>query len=282
MTLFHETGWAKINLALHVRARRADGYHEIETLFAFVDGGDAIAAAVSDADELTIDGPFGDGLSAGADNLVLRVLALLRDRYGAARVPPLAVRLTKTLPVAAGIGGGSADAAAMVRLVRAHFLPDVGEAALARLVGTLGADIAACVASATCLGVGTGAELSPVPELALGGTPVLLVNPRAPVATGPVFAAWDGTDRGPLFTGADLRAQLFAARNDLQRPAIAQCPAIADILTELGGLGPWLARMSGSGATCFALFDAPAERDTAATELAVRHPGWWQMAGALR
>ena len=282
MTLFHETGWAKINLALHVRARRADGYHEIETLFAFVDGGDAIAAAVSDADELTIDGPFGDGLSAGADNLVLRVLALLRDRYGAARVPPLAVRLTKTLPVAAGIGGGSADAAAMARLVRAHFLPDVGEAALARLVGTLGADIAACVASATCLGVGTGAQLSPMPELALGGTPVLLVNPRAPVATGPVFAAWDGTDRGPLFTGADLRAQLFAARNDLQRPAIAQCPAISDILTELGGLGPWLARMSGSGATCFALFDAPAERDAAAAELAVRHPGWWQMAGALR
>ena len=282
MTLFHETGWAKINLALHVRARRADGYHEIETLFAFVDGGDAIAGAVSDADDLTIDGPFGDGLSAGADNLVLRVLALLRDRYGAARVPPLAIRLTKTLPVAAGIGGGSADAAAMARLVRAHFLPDVGEAAIARLVGTLGADVAACVASATCLGVGTGAQLSPVPELALGGTPVLLVNPRAPVATGPVFAAWDGTDRGPLFTGADLRAQLFAARNDLQRPAIAQCPAIADILTELGGLGPWLARMSGSGATCFALFDAPAERDAAATELAVRHPGWWQMAGALR
>ncbi|WP_186402079.1 4-(cytidine 5'-diphospho)-2-C-methyl-D-erythritol kinase [Sphingopyxis sp. P1IMeth2] len=282
MTLFHETGWAKINLALHVRARRADGYHEIETLFAFVDGGDAIAAAVSDADDLTIEGPFGDGLSAGADNLVLRVLALLRDRYGAARVPPLAVRLTKTLPVAAGIGGGSADAAAMARLVRAHFLPDVGDAALARLVGTLGADIAACVASATCLGVGTGAELSPVPELALGGTPVLLVNPRAPVATGPVFAAWDGTDRGPLFTGADLRAQLFAARNDLQRPAIAQCPAIADILTELGGLGPWLARMSGSGATCFALFDAPAERDAAAAAIAVRHPGWWQMTGALR
>ena len=282
MTLFQETGWAKINLALHVRARRADGYHEIETLFAFVDGGDAIAAVVSDADDLAIDGPFGDGLSAGADNLVLRVLALLRDRYGAARVPPLAVRLTKTLPVAAGIGGGSADAAAMARLVRAHFLPDVGEAALARLVATLGADIAACVASATCLGVGTGAELSPVPELALGGTPVLLVNPRAPVATGPVFAAWDGTDRGPLFTGADLRAQLFAARNDLQRPAIAQCPAIADILTELGGLGPWLARMSGSGATCFALFDAPAERDAAAAAIAVRRPGWWQMAGALR
>ena len=95
MAVLRETGWAKINLALHIRARRADGYHEIETLFAFVDGGDAIAAAVSDADHLTIDGPFGEGLSAGADNLVLRVLALLRDRYGAARVPPLAARLIK-------------------------------------------------------------------------------------------------------------------------------------------------------------------------------------------
>src|SRR3546814_12251536 len=105
-----ETGWAKINLALHVRARRSDGYHEIETLFAFVDGGDTIAATMADADALTIDGEFAAGLSAGAVNLVLRVLALLRDRYGVDRVPPLAVRLTKALPVAAGVGGGLADA----------------------------------------------------------------------------------------------------------------------------------------------------------------------------
>ena len=281
MTAFHETGWAKINLALHVRARRSDGYHEIETLFAFVDDGDAIAAEVAEADALTIDGEFAAGLSAGADNLVMQVLALLRSRYGD-RVPPLAVTLTKRLPVAAGIGGGSADAAAMARLVRRHFLPELDDAALARLVGPLGADIAACIASATCLGVGVGEELSAAPELRLAGTPVLLVNPRQPVATGPVFAAWDGIDRGPLFTGADLRAQLFAGRNDLQRPATAQCPAIIDILTELGALRPWLARMSGSGATCFALFDAEAERDAAAVALAQRHPGWWSMTGALR
>ncbi|KTE22150.1 4-diphosphocytidyl-2C-methyl-D-erythritol kinase [Sphingopyxis sp. H050] len=282
MAALNDTGWAKINLALHVRARRADGYHEIETLFAFVDGGDAIEATEAHADRLTIDGEFAEGLSAGADNLVLRVLALLRERYGASRVPPLAVRLTKHLPVAAGIGGGSADAAAMARLVRATFLPELGDATLARLTGTLGADIAACVASATCLGVGVGEELSPVPQLNLTGTPVLLVNPRQPVATGPVFAAWDGIDRGPLFTGADLRAQLFASRNDLQRAAIAQCPAIVDVLTELGALRPWLARMSGSGATCFALFDSPAERDTAAAEIAQRHPAWWTMTGLLR
>jgi len=282
VTAFGATGWAKINLALHVRARRADGYHAIETLFAFVDGGDAITAEVADADSLAIDGEFADGLSASGDNLVMRALTLLRARYGADRVSPLAVNLTKTLPVAAGIGGGSADAAAMARLVRRHFLPEIGDATLARIVSPLGADVAACVASATCFGVGVGEELSAVPELRLAGTPVLLVNPRQPVATGPVFAAWDGIDRGPLFTGADLRAQLLGARNDLQRPAIAQCPAIAEILLELGGLRPWLARMSGSGATCFALFDAAAERDAAAASLAGRHPGWWTMTGALR
>jgi 4-diphosphocytidyl-2-C-methyl-D-erythritol kinase len=282
VTAFRETGWAKINLALHVRGRRADGYHDIETLFAFVDGGDAIEAEFAGADSLMIDGEFGEGLSTGDDNLVMQVLTLLRGRYGADRVPPLAVTLTKRLPVAAGIGGGSADAAAMARLIRAHFLPELGDATLARLVSPLGADIAACVTSTTCLGVGVGEELSAVPELRLAGTPLLLVNPRQLVATGPVFAAWDGIDRGPLFTGADLRAQLFSARNDLQRPAIAQCPAVADILLELGGLRPWLARMSGSGATCFALFDAAAERDAALAQLAERHPGWWTMAGALR
>lgn len=278
----HETGWAKINLALHVRARRPDGYHDIETLFAFVDGGDAIRATVAERDALVIDGEFADGLGADADNLVMRVLVLLRERYGAARVPPLAVTLTKHLPVAAGIGGGSADAAAMARLIRTHFLPELGDAPLARIVSPLGADVAACVTSTTCLGVGTGSELSAIAGLRIDGIPVLLVNPRQPVATGPVFAAWDGIDRGPLYIGADHRAGLIGARNDLQRPATAACPAISDVLLELGALRPWLARMSGSGATCFALFDAAAERDAAATVLAERHPGWWLMAGALR
>lgn len=280
--VMQETGWAKINLALHVRARRSDGYHAIETLFAFVDGGDGIVAEVADADSLTIVGDFADGLSAGADNLVMQVLTLLRARYGADRVPPLSVTLTKRLPVAAGIGGGSADAAATARLVQQHFLRELGDSTLARIIAPLGADIAACVASTTCRGVGVGEDLSAVPELQLGGTPVLLVNPRQPVATGPVFAAWDGIDRGELFGDPAGRSQLLAARNDLQRPATAQCPAIADVLLELGALRPWLARMSGSGATCFALFDALAERDAAAARLAQSHPHWWQLAGALR
>lgn len=282
MTGLAETGWAKINLALHVRARRPDGYHEIETLFAFVDHGDGITARVAEADSLKIDGEFAEGLSGDADNLVLRALTLLRERYGADRVPRLAVTLTKRLPVAAGIGGGSADAAAMARLVRTHFLPELGDGILARVMAPLGADVAACVASRTCLGTGVGEDLSPVTGLSLDGTPVLLVNPRQPVMTGPVFAAWDGIDRGALYGDPAGRAKLLAARNDLQRPAIAQCPAIVDVLTELGGLEPWLARMSGSGATCFALFDALAERDTASVKLAQSHPHWWQMAGVLR
>lgn len=282
MTAMTETGWAKINLALHVRARRDDGYHDIETLFAFVDHGDGLAAGRAAADSLLIDGEFADGLSVGSDNLVLRTIDLMRDRHGANRVPPLAVTLTKRLPVAAGIGGGSADAAAMARLVRHHYLPELSDAALTRLVAPLGADVAACVASVTALGLGVGTQLSPVPALRLGGTPVLLVNPRQPVATGPVFAAWDGIDRGPLYGDPAGRAQLLAARNDLQRPATAQCPAIAEVMLALGALRPWLARMSGSGATCFALFDAVAERDAASINLAQSHPHWWQMAGTLR
>lgn len=282
MTVMIETGWAKINLALHVRSRRADGYHAIETLFAFVDAGDRIEAEIADEDRLGIDGEFAGVVPPGPDNLVVRTLELLRAHHGAGRIPPLAISLTKTLPVAAGLGGGSADAAALARLVIANFLPEVSRLAAERLLAPLGADIAACIRSRTCLGTGTGEELEDASEIQLGGTPVLLVNPRLPLATGPVFAAWDGIDRGPLFTGSQGRAQLFAARNDLQRAAIAQCPAVADILTEVGALRPWLVRMSGSGATCFALFEATADRDAAARALASSRPGWWQLAGSLR
>lgn len=279
---WRETGWAKINLALHVRARRTDGYHSIETLFAFVDAGDAIEAAPAERDALALSGEFAAGLSAGPDNLVWRAIALLRRHFGDDRVPPLAVRLDKRLPVAAGIGGGSADAAAVARLVRSRFLPELDDATLARLLAPLGADVAACVASTTVIGTGVGEELRHFAGSWLSGTPVLLVNPQQAVATGPVFAAWDGIDRGALFLDGDGRAPLISARNDLQRAAIAQCPAVTDILTMLGGSGAWLSRMSGSGATCFALFEAAAERDAAAAAIAAVQPGWWQLAGRLR
>lgn len=266
-----ETAYAKINLALHVRARRADGYHELETLFAFVDAGDRLTARPAGQDSLRVLGEFASALDNPFDNLVMRALAALPRPEG------LAVTLEKNLPVAAGLGGGSADAGAVFRLVeQAHGLPeDWRERAAA-----LGADVPACVESRTSIGRGTGTELEPGPQ-DLAGTAVLLVNPRLPLATGPVFRAWDGADRGALPDGK-TREIALDGRNDLEAPAIALCPAIADVLAALRADAPWLARMSGSGATCFAFYEDEALRDAAAARIAAAHPEWWQMAGKLR
>jgi len=268
-----DTAYAKLNLALHVRARRADGYHELETLFAFLNDGDRLSIAPADTLTLTITGPFAGELLAGADNLVLRAARLLAARNGV--TAGAAFTLSKNLPVAAGLGGGSADAAAALRL--AARLWDVGrpEAALA---AELGADVPACLLSRTCLGTGVGDDLAPVAGAArLAGLPLLLVNPRLACPTAPVFQAWDGVDRGPL----DV-AQWQAAHNDLEVPAIALVPQIADVLAALRQTSPALARMSGSGATCFAVYTSAPARDAAATALARAQPQWWQMAGALR
>ena len=266
-----ETAYAKINLALHVRRRRDDGYHELETLFAFVDAGDVLVAHSAPADTLRTMGEFSATLDNPFDNLVMRALGALPRPQG------LALTLEKNLPVAAGLGGGSADAGAVFRIVRElHGLPDDWEARAARL----GADVPACVESHTCIGRGTGTELEPADD-SLAGMPVLLVSPRVPLSTGPVFKGWDGTDRGPLPQG-DTRTIALTGRNDLEAPAIALCPPIAAVLAALAGTSPWLARMSGSGATCFALYDDEQARDAAAARIAADQPGWWQMKGRLR
>jgi 4-diphosphocytidyl-2-C-methyl-D-erythritol kinase len=266
-----ETAFAKINLALHVRKRREDGYHELETLFAFVDAGDVLSAKPSARDELTTLGEFAGGIDDPFGNIVAKALGVLPHGEG------WAVTLEKNLPVAAGLGGGSADAGAIFRMVeRAHGLPDDWRERAARL----GADVPACVLSETCIGRGTGTELEPI-ESDLAGTPVLLVNPRIPLATGPVFKAWDGADKGELPQGS-IREISLAGRNDLEAPAISICPEIAEVLAALCDTSPWLARMSGSGATCFALYETPDQRDVASRKIAASHPDWWQMAGALR
>lgn len=263
-----ETAFAKINLALHVRARRADGYHALETLFAFVDAGDNLTAQPASRDTLRTVGEFAQAAGDPFGNLVARALAALPRAEG------LSVTLEKNLPVAAGLGGGSADAGAVFRLIeRSHGLPEDWAARAARL----GADVPACVRSETCIGRGTGTELESGPA-DLAGTPVLLVNPRAALATGAVFARWDGVDRGPLPAGP-ARAIALAGRNDLGAPAIALCPAIGDVLAALRATPAWLVRMSGSGATCFALYDTAEERDDAR---AAMPPEWWTMTGALR
>jgi 4-diphosphocytidyl-2-C-methyl-D-erythritol kinase len=263
-----EIGYAKINLALHVRRRRADGYHELETLFAFVDAGDVLRTEPASQDSVTTLGEFAGGLDDPFNNLVARALNALPRPQG------LAVTLEKNLPVAAGLGGGSADAGAVFRIVQAlHGLPEDWQARAAKL----GADVPACVLSRTHIGLGTGTEQLAV-EDDLSGTPVLLVNPRVPLSTGPVFKAWDGEDRGALPEGP---ASWIAreGRNDLEAPAISLCPVIAEVLAALQATGPWLARMSGSGATCFALYDTIEARDVAA---AAMPDGWWTMAGRLR
>ena len=296
-----EVAPAKINLALHVRRRRADGYHDIETLFAFARDGDVLTIAEAEEDGFTIDGPFAGLLAASSDlptpascstpakagaqlrqadkqapldNLVLRA----RDAFRLAfPMPPVAIALTKNLPVASGIGGGSADAAATLRALARLTNVASDDPRLLAIAAGLGADVPACLAGRTALGTGRGDALAGLPGLP--GTPLLLVNPRVAVATAAVFAGWDGVDRGPLGEG-DLLARARAGRNDLEPPATALAPVIADVRALLRAApGAILSRMSGSGATCFALFDSPDACDDAA-EVA-RDRGWWTLATVM-
>jgi len=254
-----EAAPAKLNLALHVRARRPDGYHDIDTLFAFTRFGDSLEAVPAEDWSLAVSGPTADAAGPLAENLVLRAARAFAEASGSdAR---FLLRLEKRIPVSAGLGGGSADAAAALRLLNRLAGGPLALADLEAIGVTLGADIPACVRSATAIGTGRGDKLVPGPNLA--GTPVLLVNPCVPVPTGPVFGAWDGLDRGPL--GPDWRG----ARNDLEAPAIGLQPVIAHVLGWLQSLpGVSIARMSGSGATCLALFDS---------NIPDLHPpsGWW-------
>lgn len=275
----HEVAPAKINLALHIRNRRDDGYHELETLFVFAADGDELFVSPSAEISLCIDGPMGAGLSHGEDNLVLRAARLLADaadvRTGAA------LRLLKNLPVASGIGGGSADAAAALRLLNRFWSINWPQDRLAQLAAPLGADVPACVHSRMMIGSGKGDELVPVDLPELSAVPILLVNPRIELSTGPVFRAWDGKDRGALDIDRSF-ASVLKARNDLQPGAIELCPIIADVLDSLSSLaGVTMVRMSGSGATCFALFDSLPACRAGHDALVREHPDWWVLETTL-
>ncbi|WP_454882736.1 4-(cytidine 5'-diphospho)-2-C-methyl-D-erythritol kinase [Sphingomonas oryzagri] len=275
-----ETAYAKINLALHVRRRRADGYHDIETLFAFCEDGDELTVDPAAGLSLVISGPFGEGLSAGEDNLVLRAAAMLREEAGVE--PGAAIRLDKRLPIASGIGGGSADAAATLRLLVRFWDVELPPVALQDIAARLGADVPACLVSRSCRGEGKGDALDLLDDAALAGLPVLLVNPRVPVPTGPVFQGWDERDRGPLGGGDPLTAA-SKGRNDLEPPARAMQPVIGDVVDALAAEpGVQLARMSGSGATCFAIFGKAEDRNAARAAIENRFPDWWFLATFLR
>lgn len=275
-----EIAFAKINLALHVRRRAPDGYHHIETLFAFAEEGDRLSVAEGEELSLEGEGEFAASLPPAEANIMFAAAEALRRRYAVARGASL--RLDKRLPVAAGIGGGSADAAAALRLLQRWWqLPHEPEALL-EIGRSLGADVAACIVSAPLRGEGRGDDLAAVDGTSLAGAPLLLVNPRIAVSTAAVFAAWDGVDRGPLAAG-DAVAAAKAGRNDLEPAALAIAPQIGDVLAALSTTkNVQLARMSGSGATCFGLFATEADRDAASAAIAASHPGWWQCATRLR
>ncbi len=275
-----ETAPAKINLALHVRRRRPDGYHELETLFAFAADGDTITVEEAAEDRFDITGPFAQALRSPSGNgkTPPNLVTHARDAFRHHQpTPPVAITLTKNLPIASGIGGGSADAAATLRALARVTGIDPHAPALFAIAEHLGADVPACLLGRTTLGTGKGEALVPIEGAP--GTPLLLVNPNVAVSTAVVFAGWDGIDRGALGEGP-LLDRARAARNDLESPARSLAPVIGEVRTLLDAApGAILSRMSGSGATCFALFDTPEARDTAATAAAAR--GWWSLASFM-
>lgn len=266
MTLLSEPAPAKLNLALHVRSRLPDGRHAIETVFAFCTDGDRVEGEQADDLSLECVGPFGDAIDG--HNLVLGAAAALRDEAGVEAGARL--RLTKNLPVASGIGGGSADAAATLRLLTRLWRIDPAHAA--SVAPRLGADVPACLLSMTARGDGVGDALKLI-DAGVSGAPVLLVNPLRALSTGAVFARWDGVDLGTL---GDWRE----GRNDLEAPARAQVGDIGDVIDWLAAQpGSKFVRMSGSGATCFALFRDEHARDAAAAGCP---SSWWHLASNVR
>lgn len=278
-----EPAWAKVNLYLHVIGRRADGYHLLDSLAVFPQMADRLSAEPAPELSLSLTGPFADALVAEPDNLALRAARALAARCGVTSGARMV--LEKNLPIASGIGGGSADAAAALRLLCRLWSVEPGPAARAEIAGALGADIAVCLASHPARMGGIGEVLTAAPEMPDCG--MVLVNPGHAVATPAVFKARFGDFSDTVVlpeAWADLDAlvaDLRLTRNDLQPSAIALCPPIADVLAAIAADPECrIARMSGSGATCYGLFADANAAERAATRLSRRQ--WWVWGGAMR
>jgi len=276
---------AKLNLYLHVTGKRADGYHLLDSLVAFANTYDVVKIQAASQLSLEIDGPFADGLLADADNLVLRAAEQLRQLAGS--TDGAQITLTKNLPVSSGIGGGSSDAAAtlrgLVRLWGVHpGLHDLSGMAL-----KLGADVPVCLYGRTAFMGGIGEKLDPVE--ALPPVPMVLVNPGVGVSTPDIFkartAAFSKVRRfaaPPETTDALITLLEDNRGNDLAEPAITKQPVIGHVLAEINQTtGCRLARMSGSGATCFGFFNTTKSAEHAALSLQKAHPDWWVVASHL-
>lgn len=284
---------AKVNLTLRVFGRRGDGYHELESVVAFADCADRVGFTPGVELSLQISGPLAQACGETADNLVLKAAQLLRERVPDLRLGDFT--LEKLLPVAAGIGGGSADAAAALRLLAQASGLAADDSRLIEVAQLTGADVPVCLASRACVMTGVGETLLP---LSLPKMPCVLVNPCVPVATKEVFAAL-GLRSGELLVGAsdvflqnawpeegasleDWVEALAASSNDLEAPAIRIEPVVGQVIAALSTTnGAWLTRMSGSGATCFTIFENTAEAQRAAEKIRRDHPNWWVHAGVL-
>ena len=277
-----EAAPAKINLYLHVVGRRPDGYHLLDSLVGFAELGDEIRATTADEVTLALDGRFAPALTAGDDNLVLRAA-----RTVAATGRGAALTLVKNLPVAAGLGGGSADAAATLRALKGLWQAPIDEARLREIAPRLGADVPVCLDGRAAFIGGIGEDIAPAPRLPQAG--LVLVNPGKPLPTAQVFAAFRGPfSRQARFMtvprdAAHLAALLRAGGNDLTAAAQSLVPEIGDALAALAASpGCLLARMSGSGATCFGLYDDRVAAQRVVGRIAARAKDWWVVATALR
>ncbi|RXG98936.1 4-(cytidine 5'-diphospho)-2-C-methyl-D-erythritol kinase [Bradyrhizobium zhanjiangense] len=293
MSALIEEGRAKVNLSLRVVGRRADGYHDLESVVAFADCADRLTLEPGGELKLTATGPLAAACGDTADNLVLKAAKLLAEAVPGLKLG--AFVLDKVLPVAAGIGGGSADAAAALRLLARLNDLSLDDSRVQKVALATGADVPVCLQSRACDMTGVGEQLL---SLALPSMPCVMVNPRVPVATKDVFKAL-GLRNGELLVGvtdvirapawpeegasiADWVDVLETVPNDLEAPAMRIEPVIGEVLQALrDSAGVKLARMSGSGATCFAIYGAPAEAHTAAEKIRRDHPGWWVHAGTL-
>lgn len=282
-----ERAAAKVNLFLHVGPVQPDGYHPIASWMVFADLGDILALEPADAWSFRVDGPFGDEIGPG-ENLVEKAARLLFHRAGT-ESPRLRLTLTKALPVAAGLGGGSSDAGAALRLLNSALPAPLPHAQLMSIAAELGADGPACLIGRPVLATGRGEVLAPAPTIP--PLAAVLVNPARPSSTGAVYRAYDAesvraadTPELPphLHSTEAVAAILASTRNDLESPAVAQEPAIGDVLDRLRSQPEaLLARMSGSGATCFALCRCDLEAQALAARLRALEPGWWTQPCAL-
>ena len=269
-----EAARAKINLFLHAGAKRADGFHELESLVAFADTGDVLCFEPADTLSLATDGPFASAIQNEPDNLVLKAGRALAAH--ACTEPRAKIALTKNLPVASGIGGGSADAAAALRGLAKLWKLDYPLHAMAGVALPLGSDVPVCLASRPAWMTGRGEHVTPV---ALPHVAMVLVNPGVAISTADVFArlhsrTGTGTPKpGAIHSAGELVTYLKTTTNDLEAPAREIAAVIGDVLAALSGA--MLSRMSGSGATCFGIYADDAAANAAAVTISKAHPHWW-------